>query len=86
VVRSSTTLPEVRAQGGGESYPLIPRCRVLPLIVFLLASPLISWAQFETRSSSPVLYDPTSLAIADFNHDGKLDIAANAQGAHGSIS
>jgi FG-GAP-like repeat/Abnormal spindle-like microcephaly-assoc'd, ASPM-SPD-2-Hydin/FG-GAP repeat len=54
---------------------LIPRCRVLPLIAFLLASPLISWAQFETRSSSPISYSPQVVAVADFNHDGKPDVA-----------
>lgn len=35
-------------------------------------------AQLETRVSTPVLVgaDPSSFAVADFNHDGKLDIAA----------
>jgi hypothetical protein len=35
-------------------------------------------AQLETRVSTPVLVgaDPSSFTVADFNHDGKLDIAA----------
>src|SRR6266568_2528953 len=32
-------------------------------------------AQFETRASFPVLEEPFSVAVGDFNRDGKLDLA-----------
>jgi len=32
-------------------------------------------AQFETRMSSPVFPGPYNIAVGDFNHDGKLDVA-----------
>jgi len=33
-------------------------------------------AQLETRSQSPSIYSPLKLGVGDFNHDGKLDVAA----------
>ncbi len=35
-------------------------------------------AQFETRASAPVLSNPISIAVGDFNHDGKPDLAVAA--------
>jgi large repetitive protein len=40
-------------------------------------------AQFETRASVPILLLPQSLAVGDFNRDGKLDLAVASQGATG---
>jgi hypothetical protein len=47
-------------------------------VVLLPALVAESPAQFETRSSSPITYGPQSVAVADFNHDGKLDVVTNA--------
>ena len=43
--------------------------------MLLLALATTSAAQFETRSSSPIVYAPLAVAVSDFNHDGKLDVA-----------
>jgi hypothetical protein len=44
------------------------------LAVFVAGLSVAASAQFETRSSSPV-NSPAAIAVADFNHDGKLDVA-----------
>jgi hypothetical protein len=45
------------------------------MVILPFALAIESTAQFETRSSSPIIYEPQAVAVADFNHDGKLDIA-----------
>ncbi|HVI08979.1 MAG TPA: FG-GAP-like repeat-containing protein [Candidatus Binatia bacterium] len=35
----------------------------------------VAWAQFETRFSVPALQSPNAIALGDFNHDGRLDLA-----------
>jgi FG-GAP-like repeat/Abnormal spindle-like microcephaly-assoc'd, ASPM-SPD-2-Hydin/FG-GAP repeat len=55
----------------------LPYAVVLILCVVSLAIPAA--AQFETRGSSPVLYSPISVAVADLNHDGKLDAVVAVQ-------
>jgi len=47
-------------------------------VVLLLAIATQSSAQLETRSSSPIIYDPISVTTGDFNHDGKMDVAVAA--------
>jgi hypothetical protein len=51
-----------------------PRTVLAALVaLFFAAGP--AWAQFETRASVPVLSNPISMAVGDFNHDGKWDLA-----------
>jgi large repetitive protein len=50
--------------------------QVVSLTVFLTAAAgLPAFAQFETRGSFQVLESPISIAVGDFNRDGKSDIA-----------
>jgi len=49
--------------------------KFLPVLGSLLVLSAFSSAQFETRSNTSIPSDPLGFAVADFNHDGKLDVA-----------
>ena len=48
------------------------------VLVAFLTLQLPALGQFESRSSSPVVDAPQSIVLADFNHDGKIDVATTA--------
>jgi hypothetical protein len=68
-----------------ESIVVGPRgCLGRAVVAFacvLAASPLAS-AQFETRGRFVANHTPYSIAVADFNHDGILDLAIAAAGSY----
>lgn len=45
------------------------------LLGWLLAAGAPLYGQFESRATYPVLLSPFGIAVGDFNHDGKLDMA-----------
>lgn len=51
------------------------RRRFLPILGSLLLLSAYSSGQFETRSTTSVPLAPLGFAVADFNHDGKPDVA-----------
>jgi hypothetical protein len=51
--------------------------QVLITITCSLVAVIPSSAQFETRSITPSVVGPIGAAVADFNHDGKLDLAVS---------
>lgn len=55
-------------------------------VIFLLALATETSAQFEARSSSQILYEPQAVAVADFNHDGKMDVATITFGDTGQAA
>jgi len=48
------------------------------ILIALLALVTPAAAQFETRTTVSTLQQPESIAVGDFNHDGKLDLAIAA--------
>jgi hypothetical protein len=55
---------------------LKPAWRIVAALLCLVAAATQAVAQFETRASaSTVAYRPSSVAIGDFNRDGRLDVA-----------
>ena len=57
---------------------MINRRALVLSAVLLLSFAAHALAQFETRASVPVLSSPYSVALGDFNRDGKLDLAVVA--------
>lgn len=48
---------------------------LVPIVLLILNLPLL--AQVETRESAFIAEGPNSIGVADFNHDGKLDLAVS---------
>jgi hypothetical protein len=51
--------------------------RALVSLTCVLSAVIPAAAQFETRSITPAVVGPIGAAVADFNHDGKLDLAVS---------
>jgi FG-GAP-like repeat/Transmembrane protein 131-like N-terminal/Abnormal spindle-like microcephaly-assoc'd, ASPM-SPD-2-Hydin len=51
-------------------------------LLFLLGACAPAWAQFETRSTFSVGNSPESIAVGDFNHDGRQDVAVATAGSY----
>jgi hypothetical protein len=65
-------------------FPVAPR--LVPFALGLLLAAVPANAQFETRGRSVAEFEPYSIAVGDFNHDGNLDMTVAATGLTGGPS
>ncbi len=68
-----------------ESLRTVSKLRGVVLLGALAASAPL-YAQFETRLSVPTLQSPNSIAVGDFNHDNKPDMAVAASLVNNRVS
>ena len=63
---------------------MVPVVEGLVVLVLVLSSafPPLALGQFETRGQFAAQNKPFSIAVGDFNHDGKMDMAVAASGTY----